>query len=130
MIGLDTNVLVRFLTQDDPEQSACANSLFADLSEDRQGWVSLVTLAELHWLLTRTYQVARPEVIDILQGLLETQEVLVEQPDVVRRALGRAVSGADFSDALIAEGGFAAGCEHTVTFDRRAAAKAGMSLLS
>jgi predicted nucleic-acid-binding protein len=61
--------------------------------------------------------------------LLESQEIVVEQADTVRRSLRRAADGADFADALIKERGVDAGCERTVTFDRKAAKAAGMDLL-
>lgn len=100
MNGLDTNVVVRFLARDDPEQSAIATRLFAEPSHDRPGF-------------------------------LRASELVVERPEAASRALalfrsGRAIQ---FSDALVAATAALAGVEETVTFDRRAAAEAGMRLL-
>lgn len=129
MIGLDTNVLVRYLAHDHPAQSEQATALIATLSERSPGWISLVTFAELHWVLIRSYRVARRDAVDIVLGLVDAQELHLEQADIVRRAAALAAEGADFADALIAESGRAAGCEHTVTFDRRAADGVAMRLL-
>lgn len=129
MTGIDTNVLVRFAMQDDPEQSALADGFFAELSAQRQGYVSLVVLVETAWVLRRSYRASRAQVVAVLQGLLEAEEIVVEQPDIVRRALLRCAAGGDFADAVVAECGLAAGCERTVTFDRGAGEMAGMALL-
>lgn len=129
MIGLDTNVLVRYLVQDDPDQSALASAVIEDLDEGRRGFLSLVVLVELHWVLRRAYGVGAAEVLDVLDRLLRARELLVQDADLVRRAWRRAKGGADFPDALIAELGDAAGCEVTVTFDQQAARSVGMRLL-
>lgn len=129
MIGLDTNILVRYIVHDDEEQAAQASELMEQLTEPEPGYVTMVVLAELYWVLTRAYQTDRPSVLAVLQRLLETRELVVEQADTVRMALGRAVDGADFADALIGELSRAAGCHYTATFDRNAAKLAGMRLV-
>ena len=128
MIGLDTNVVVRYLVQDDPDQSAAASALIEDLTETNPGYISLVTVVELYWVLRRSYEVKPDRCTEILEGLLEARELRVGQDDVVRAAL-RDADGLDFADAVIAELGRAAGCEHTVTFDRRAAHGRAVQLL-
>lgn len=130
MIGLDTNVLVRYLAQDDPEQAAAANEVIDRLSESSPGYISIVVVVETSWVLSRAYKSDRDAVAAVIQGLLEAQEVRVERVDVVRRALRRMADGADFADAVITELGSDAGCEYTITFDRRAAKSAGMRLLN
>ena len=129
MIGLDTNVLVRYLVQDDPDQSARATALIEGLDEQRRGFVSIVVLVELSWVLRRAYGVSVDDVHAVVDRLLRAREVVVQEADVVRLALRRALAGADFPDAVIGELGSRAGCEATVTFDARAAELAGMRLV-
>lgn len=128
MIGLDTNVLVRYLAQDDAAQAARATALIESFDEDDPGFVSLVVLAELHWVLTRAYLIGPAEVITIIRKLLDARELAIQEPDLVRRALGQA-GHADFADAVISELGRAAGCSTTATFDKRAARLDRMSLV-
>ena len=67
MIGIDTNVLVRFLTQDDPEQSALASDVFErELSARNPGFIGLVVLAETVWVLQSAYDATSDEVLDIV----------------------------------------------------------------
>lgn len=129
MIGLDTNVLVRYFAQDDVPQAALANALIEDLTEARPGFVSTITLVETYWVLRRAYRTDRSATAALMQGLVESKEMVVERADSVRRALRRVGEGADFADALITELGIEAGCQRTVTFDRNAAKLAGMQLL-
>lgn len=129
MIGLDTNVLVRYVAQDEPEQSARATELIEGLDEDDPGFVSTVALVELHWVLRRAYQTTRAEAAAIVRGLLDSREILVQDADVVRRALAQVSGDVDFPDAVISEAGGAAGCAHTVTFDHQASRLRGMTLV-
>ena len=129
MIGLDTNVLVRYLTQDDEVQAAEANQLIEGLTESSPGYVSMLVLAETYWVLRRAYKVDHDAIVATLRGLLGSRELVIDRADLVRRALRRVADGADFADALINELGVDAGCDHTVTFDEGAAKLAGMRLL-
>lgn len=129
MIGLDTNVLVRYIVQDDQDQSPRATRLIESLDERNQGFVSVVALVELHWVLRRAYKVDRDDAAGIVRGLLDAKELSLQEPDMVRRALRRLTDDVDFSDALISELGAAAGCAYTATFDRRATRLAGMELV-
>lgn len=121
MIGLDTNVLVRFLTQDDPGQSARANALIeSECSRSDPGYVSVVVLCELVWVLRGAYRYEKTVLVDVLDGLLEAAELYVEDEDVVRRALNAYQDGsADFADYIIACGNEAAGCGATYSFDQK-----------
>lgn len=130
MIGLDTNVVIRYVAQDDAVQAGIATRTFDNLTESDQGYVSTVVLVEIDWVLRRAYKVERASAAAVLQGLLESSEINLERPDAVRRALNRVASGADFADALIAELGITAGCDYTATLDQAAARLAGMRLLS
>lgn len=129
MIGLDTNVVVRYLVQDDPDQSAVASAFVEDLTETDPGFLSLVTVVELYWVLRRAYKVDDVRCAELLEGLLSVRELRVDQDTVVRAALTANRGGRDFADAVIAELGRAAGCDHTVTFDQRAARDGAMELL-
>lgn len=132
MIGLDTNVLVRYLAQDDPKQSPIATRfLEATLTADAPGFISLVVLAEVIWVLVSLYSVDRDGVAEVLKSTLTTEQLRIESAELVWRAKRRyEESKADFSDALILECAVAASCGRSVTFDRTAAATAGFELLT
>ena len=101
------------------------------LSTDNPGFVSLVVLAEVVWVLVSLYSADRAGVAEVVSGLMTTEQLRVESAELVWRAKRRyEVSKADFSDALIAECAVAAGCKRTVTFDRAAAATSGFDLLT
>ncbi|MBI2754374.1 MAG: type II toxin-antitoxin system VapC family toxin [Betaproteobacteria bacterium] len=131
MIGLDTNVVVRYLAQDDPKQSAAASRFFERvLTPENRGFVPVVVLCELAWVLAECYGARRVRIRQAIEGLLAAKQLAVETPDVVRKAL-RAwdESAADFADALIGELARASGADKTVTFDRAAAKLPGFELL-
>jgi len=130
VIGLDSNVLIRYFVKDDPAQTRVAVSLIHSLSPLEPGWVGLVALAELVWVLNRIYKLKKAEIAAILAKLLASKEVVVEQNEMAHVALQLYLAGgADFPDGLIALSAKAAGCSRTVTFDRKAARDAGMALL-
>jgi predicted nucleic-acid-binding protein len=130
MIGLDTNVLVRYIAQDDPKQSPLANALIQTLSSEAPGFVTQVALVELVWVMQSCYQTTKPELTAILETLLRTRELLVENTEAALKALQVfSTSNGDFSDCLIAQCAQMAGCTHTVSFDKNAVKVAGMRLL-
>ena len=131
MIGLDTNVVVRFLAQDDQAQSAIANRLMSRLNKDEPGFISSVVLAEITWVLSRAYKSKREEIARAVEGLLRSAELIVENADAAYRALAiyQASTSAEFADALIAETASLAGAAETVTFDKNAASSLGLRLL-
>lgn len=129
MIGLDTNVVVRYLVQDDPDQSPVASALIDKLTAADPGYLSLVTVVEIYWVLRRAYGVTATRCGELLAFLLDARELRIDRDEVVRAALTAAHDGLDFADAVIVELGRAAGCDHTVTFDKRAARDGGMKLL-
>jgi predicted nucleic-acid-binding protein len=131
VIGLDTNILVRYITQDEPRQAATANRLIEEaLSAESPGFVSTVVLVELAWVLESGYGCGRQHVASVLDRLLRVRPLVVESAEVVARAVrSYAVGGADFADCMIERVGRSAGCDHTLTFDRVAARDAGMRLL-
>ena len=130
MIGVDTNVLVRYLVQDDPAQTGLAKRfLETELSDRQPGFVSLVVLVETLWVLRSIYALTPVELVETVRDLLEIGQLHVEQRTSVMRALTRiGQRNADLVDALVAEIAVEAGCTRTVTFDR-AAVKLGMELL-
>lgn len=130
MIGLDTNVVVRYLTQDDPGQSRAASALMDELTETEPGYLSLVTVVEIYRVLRRAYKVDSRRCAELLEGLLDARELRVDRDAIARAALSASHGGPGFTDAVIAELGRTAGCDHTVTFDRRAARDGTMRLLS
>lgn len=130
MIGLDTNVLVRALMQDDPEQGPAAARLLARLTETDPGFVCREVLVELVWVLERAYKLTRADISRALDGLLESRELMLEASDRVAIATDRyRRGGAGFADQMVALAGQGAGCRETLTFDRKAAALPGMRLL-
>ena len=130
MIGLDTNILVRYFVKDDPEQTRLAVNLIYALSPAEPGWVGQATILELVWVMTRIYRVKKDRVSQILDMLLASRDIIVGQDDTAREALRLYRAGnTDFADCLIAASAKAAGCRRTVTFDRIAARDAGMELL-
>ncbi len=131
MIGLDTNVVVRFLAQDDQVQSAIANRFMSRLGREKPGFISSVVLAEITWVLSRAYKSSREDIARAVEGLLRSAELIVENADAAYRALAiyQASPSAEFADALIAETASLAGAAETVTFDKNAASSLGMRLL-
>ncbi|MFN3960628.1 MAG: PIN domain-containing protein [Parvularculaceae bacterium] len=132
MIGLDTNVVVRFLAQDDDVQSPIATRAISKLTRDNPGFVSAVVLAEISWVLTRAYRMSRPDLAMVIEGLLRSAEIRIENAEAAWRALGlyQAAKSLEFADAFIAEINALAGAMQTVTFDRHASLEGGMKLLS
>jgi len=130
MIGLDTNVLVRYIADDDALQSAAAAKIIESFSPQSLGFVPIVVVAEVVWVLQFSYRFSKQEILDVLEKLLRSSELLVENAEIVDQALREFRAGrADFPDFLIARCASAAGCQHTLTFDRRAASIASMRLI-
>ncbi|MFC5431561.1 PIN domain-containing protein [Paraburkholderia denitrificans] len=131
MIGLDTNVSVRFFAQDDAVQSKKATALMESLSAEHPGYVSQIALVETVWVLGRCYDIGREQLKDIIDSMIGTKELVVEGVDTVRKALCvfAASTKADFADCPIARSGYAAECEYTATFDVNVSKAAGMQLI-
>ena len=130
MIGVDTNVLVRFLTRDEPEQYAIAEAFFRERSATEPAYVSAVVLAEVIWVLRRAYRLGLEEIRNAITLLFETDALIVEGKDRLETSDG-AISPSMIADHLIAHLCEGAGCSHLVTFDQRAARDVpGMELLT
>lgn len=131
MIGLDTNVLVRYIMQDDPTQSPKASKLIESLDGDNPGYIAMVSVVELYWVLTSSYELTGQQVAQALEAILRTKQFQVERADQVMRALRVFGAGkADFADCLIERSACGAGCARTMTFDVGASKHAGMTLIS
>jgi predicted nucleic-acid-binding protein len=131
VIGLDTNVLVRYLAQDNPRQAAKAIHLIErECSEARPGFIAAIVLAELVWVLESCYGSAKAEIVAVLQRILRTKQLVVQDVETVWKAVRLfETSKADFADCLIERIGGTYDCEYTATFDK-GAADAGMRLLT
>lgn len=134
MIGIDTNVLVRYLTQDDAAQAARATRFMeAELGPAQQGCISLVVLVELCWVLQSLYHVTPSELLDLIGDLLRSRHLQLEHRAAVQAAVHAlrhsSKASAGLADVLNTSIGQALGCSHTVSFDKGAVRWAGMTLL-
>ena len=129
MIALDTNILVRYLTEDDPVQSGLASELIdTRLSGANPGFVSIPVLCEMLWTLRSRYGRSQHQLRAIAAELLNSARIVVDEAAVVQLAL--ALPSAEVTDAIIHEIGRARGCEGTLTLDQDFARLEGVELLS
>jgi predicted nucleic-acid-binding protein len=131
MIGLDTNILVRYFTQDDPVQSYKATVLIEQrLTEQSPGFVSIVALAETVWVLERFYRLKKQEIAIVIERILGADALLLEHEAEVATALTAVWEGrGSFADALVGAINNQAGCSRTLTFDQKALRLPGFELL-
>lgn len=130
MIGLDTNVLVRYLAQDDARQSAQATRLIESLTPQNPGFVGMVTLVELVWVLESCYDAGHATVVNTLDRLLRTRALVLENAETVAAALRLFAAGhKDFADCMVVCSARTVGCEQVYSFDKAAIRKAGMAAL-
>jgi predicted nucleic-acid-binding protein len=122
MIGLDTNILVRYLTQDDPIQSPKAREVLERrLTEENPGFVSIVAMVETVWVLERSYGLTTDEIVGAVERVLQTDVLIVENEQEVFTAMIALKEGqGSFADAVIAALGAKMGCSCTLTFDQKA----------
>jgi predicted nucleic-acid-binding protein len=119
MIGLDTNILVRYLTQDDPAQSRKANAeIEKGLAGGHTFYIADIVLCELVWVLETAYGYDRREIVLVLENILRTKQFQFANKDLLWKSLAdyRTKKG-DFADHLIGQAGHKAGCRETLTFD-------------
>ncbi len=123
MIGLDTNVLVRYLVQDDPKQARAATALLEQqCTSDEPGWISTNVICEFFWVLRRAYGYPPESILSVLRQLLVTGELALEDPHLVAGAVRDSEkANVDFVDCLIGLRNRERECTTTFTFDRRAA---------
>jgi predicted nucleic-acid-binding protein len=113
MLAIDTNVIVRLLTNDDPDQAAKAKGLIANADV----FVATTVLLETEWVLRGAYRLAKSDILAALRAFAGISTVRLEDPVRVEAALTLAAGGMDFADALHLAG--AEGCEAFITFDQR-----------
>ena len=130
MNGIDTNILIRYLTQDDPVQSPKATKIIERrFTRDRPGFISLVTMAEVVWVLGSVYALEDGEIADTVERMLQADTLVVQNEQQVYTAMVALRQGwGAFADALIGALGAWAGCESTLTFDKKALRLAGFEL--
>jgi predicted nucleic-acid-binding protein len=130
MIGLDTNILVRYLTQDDPLQSPKATEIIERrLTEEAPGFVSIVAMVEAVWVLDRAYGLPAQEIAAAVERMLQTDVLVIENEQEVFTAMIALKQGqGSFADCVIAALGARAGCSCTLTFDHKAARLRGFEL--
>lgn len=122
MIGLDTNVLVRFLVQDDQLQFERARRLIKrEAGRGDSVFISLLVLLETEWVLRSRYEFSKNEIIDTFSGLLDSVEVQFEDEGALEQALFVwQESSAEFADCLIGARHLLLGCSGTASFDGKA----------
>ena len=122
MIGLDTNVIVRYLTQDDRVQSRRATEILErQLTKERPGFICVVTMVEIVWVLDRAYGLTAQKIAAALERMLQTDVLLIEnEQEVFTAMIALKEKQGAFADALIAALGAKAGCKHTLAFDQKA----------
>jgi predicted nucleic-acid-binding protein len=129
MIALDTNILVRFLVEDDATQSARAAALVQRAVErDEEMFVSHIVLCEVVWVLQASYRVQREEIVAVLRRLMTARHLRLDSPDILDRALSAFETGrGDFADYVIREQAMEAGCTSVATFDRALLKESGFA---
>lgn len=132
MIGIDTNLVLRLLRQDSGAQLRAAQKFIAaTCSKDEPGYVSRLVVVEIVWALQGFYGYERSQVVAAIRALLDVSEFEVECSEEVHAAVADfEKSTVGFADCLLARTNASAGCDHTVTFDRKAAKLPGFKLLS
>jgi predicted nucleic-acid-binding protein len=131
VIGVDTNVLVRYIAQDDPVQSRKATDLIErTLNSDNPGFISLVAMAETSWVLKRAYRLSDATLAATIERILQIDSFVVEsEQEVFAAMIALKQRRGSFADALIGALDAKAGCSGTVTFDREALRLPGFELL-
>ncbi len=120
-LGLDANVLLRALLNDDPEQSALARELLTSLDGERRGYLGISAVLEIFWVLRSRYRVPRETIHETMRELLTIRYLDVESSEAVAQALSMYQKRhAELEDALLGERNAEAGCDFTYTFDRDA----------
>ena len=132
MIGIDTNILVRYIVQDNEEQARLAASILeGKLSEETQGLVSAVVLCELVWVLRQAYGYGKEQVVEVLRSLMSSADLMVDRVDDAWRALREYETGsADFPDYYIGQMNRTLHAETTYTLDRKAGSGIHYTLLN
>jgi predicted nucleic-acid-binding protein len=131
MIGLDTNVLVRYLVPDDPGQSRKAIQVITkQCTRDDPGFINRIALCELVWVLESAYGYSKDTIVAVLEKLLRTSQLKIEDLQAAWTAFRMYQKGkADFADCLLGTTNRLSGCETTVTFDQAAGRQEGFRVI-
>lgn len=132
MIGLDTNILIRHIMQDDPLQSPKATRIIErQLTKEDSGYISLATMLETAWVLENIYGLSRQELAQAIETILQVTAFVVQNEKEVHASMLALRAGqGSFDDALIGSLGLWAGCASTLTFDRKASRLQGFELIA
>ena len=132
MIGIDTNVLVRYLVKDDEKQFALAQTLITEaLATGQPVMISMLVSLETEWVLRSLYKISKPQIASVLARLLESKDVVFEDEECLEEALYHwNGSQADFADCLIVAKNRRLGCSSFFTFDTKAGKLAGATMLA
>ncbi|MFM2099433.1 MAG: hypothetical protein RLZZ366_972 [Pseudomonadota bacterium] len=129
MIAVDTNILVRYLVQDDAAQGKIATHFLEnELTATKQGFVTIVAVLELDWVLRTQYGFSPRIVSDTIQELMSSPNLAFENNDLVETAL--AFQHGDLADNILHQTAHSSGCTKTVTFDKKFARLEGVELLA
>jgi predicted nucleic-acid-binding protein len=131
LIGIDSNVLLRYILQDDRSQSSKATEFIESLTASEPGFVTLICISELYWVLDHTCKQSKAEISAVIEYLITSDSILLQDELLVSHALiSYSIGNADFDDCLIAQCALASGCSAVFTFDKTAAKSGIMQLLS
>jgi len=127
MIGIDTNVIVRYIVQDDPKQAKASTKLIEQsCSIDNPGYINHIVLCELVWVLRRNYKLAKTSICQVIEQIMRTDRIVIEDIQLVWKALETfKETKADFADCLLGQRNLQAGCQYTATLDDAASATKG-----
>lgn len=129
-IGLDTNLIVRYLTDDDPEQADAVEELFRSYEKDTTFVINEVVLAELNWVLISVYNYSKANFIETINQIFNTRNITFSKPVLVKEACEiYAKNEADFSDCYLGVLNRNEDCETTFTFDKKASQHSNFTLL-
>lgn len=131
MIGIDTNILVRYITQDDAVQSGIATEFIENYcSTGNKIFVNHLVVCELVWVLKKCYKLSKPKTINVIENILQISQFSIENAQVIWQALTDYKKGsADFADYVVARTNMFNHCKETITFDKKASKSKGFLLL-
>jgi predicted nucleic-acid-binding protein len=127
MIGIDTNVIVRYIVQDDPKQAKAATKLIEQFcSKDNPGYINHIVLCEIVWVLRRNYKLEKQSICQVIEQIMRTDRLVIEDIQLVWKALEAfKETKADFADCLLSQRNLQAGCQYTATLDNAASVTKG-----
>ena len=127
MIGIDTNVIVRYIVQDDPKQAKAATKLIEQsCSPDNPGFINHIVMCEIVWVLKRNYKLDKASICQVIEQIIRTDRIVIEDIQLVWKALETfKETKADFADCLLGQRNLQAGCGYTATLDDAAPVTTG-----